>query len=177
MMPTDVDCPQAALQTATDVKCRLFSDGKWRTKSESCEKCQTEWTSGPPSVQSPKTWTPTLVQINEGKIPPKPPTISPRITLETEHKEPGLFEKAKNLGTAIIKYALSGFKNVSDEDYAKRKEICGGCEYYRAENDKCSSCGCVVSLKIAMASESCPVNKWQSTLAIKQDGGCGCNNG
>lgn len=46
----------------------------------------------------------------------------------------------------------------------ERAEICHKCDKYIKHQKRCSVCGCIMSLKIAIASMQCPENKW---LAVK----------
>jgi hypothetical protein len=77
---------------------------------------------------------------------------------------PSLFQKAKNLGGAIKRFASDGFKVASDAEYDKRVEICKGCEFWNAagynNTGQCLKCGCATKYKLKMAAEKCPIDKW-----------------
>ena len=52
------------------------------------------------------------------------------------------------------------------------------CEFYRAcsalNEDRCSKCGCFVTMKASWAAEECPIQKWSQYIATKgKCGGCG----
>lgn len=55
-------------------------------------------------------------------------------------------------------YKNSNFHNATDEERERRAEICGKCEYNTGI--RCKVCKCFIDIKIRMASESCPENKW-----------------
>ncbi len=42
----------------------------------------------------------------------------------------------------------------------ERLKICGGCEYYLKDRDKCEKCGCFMAFKTMVMSASCPIDKW-----------------
>lgn len=67
-----------------------------------------------------------------------------------------LLERAKNFAGAAARYVQSGFKNIPDEEYEKRLQVCKSCEYLKDE--VCTLCGCYVSIKARWATEDCPDN-------------------
>lgn len=76
---------------------------------------------------------------------------------------PTLLQKMSSLAQALYRSAKSGFKVVTPEQFQERKQICGQCNFYRGENGllkiACARCGCA-GIKLAAASENCPINKW-----------------
>jgi rRNA maturation protein Nop10 len=42
---------------------------------------------------------------------------------------------------------------------AERLNICRKCEHY-TKFERCSLCGCVMPLKVALAHATCPIDKW-----------------
>ena len=75
-------------------------------------------------------------------------------------QEPNLAEKGWRLTKSLMRYAMSGFPNVSEELFEKRMLICNGCELLKKEKGTCGVCGCVVEYKGRMETESCPEKKW-----------------
>lgn len=78
---------------------------------------------------------------------------------------PTLFQQARNLTWALLRWGRSGFRTRSEADIEKILEICKGCQFYNAVKQRCSKCGCNCNNnnlvnKIALASESCPEGKW-----------------
>ncbi len=48
----------------------------------------------------------------------------------------------------------------SSKDRFERANHCQHCEHYRKSTRQCNLCGCLVSIKVAWASSTCPANKW-----------------
>ncbi len=42
----------------------------------------------------------------------------------------------------------------------KRLDICKGCEFFDSLSQRCSKCGCYLSVKTYLKAEHCPINKW-----------------
>lgn len=79
---------------------------------------------------------------------------------------PNIFVQAKNFAVAVTEHAASGFKNVNDEEYERRIDICRSCPFAikTKDNVQCSRCGCQMTgnviAKARWASQKCPENKW-----------------
>jgi hypothetical protein len=77
---------------------------------------------------------------------------------------PSYRDMAKNLGGAVVRNmrgALRGEQlKLSKAEKEKRLEICKGCEYYHAPEDRCKLCGCKMAVKAHLKLESCPAGKW-----------------
>jgi hypothetical protein len=52
------------------------------------------------------------------------------------------------------------------ETQEKRKTICGGCTHYNKDRDTCNLCGCVISDKVIVPVEICPIQKWGMDLDL-----------
>lgn len=76
---------------------------------------------------------------------------------------------------AGIKYTANGFQNVENAQYHKRLLVCATCD--RNDNGKCLECGCFLSIKAKMATEKCPLNKWDLPNSTKNavHGDCECS--
>lgn len=72
---------------------------------------------------------------------------------------PTLVQLAWNVSGAIGAFVSDGFRLVDKETYKKRLGICDGCEH-RVGN-RCSQCGCVLSLKATARAFQCPAGKWE----------------
>ena len=57
---------------------------------------------------------------------------------------------------AIYCWGTGGCKTFLNSE--ERMNICKKCEHY--SKGKCVLCGCILSLKTKMDSESCPIHKW-----------------
>lgn len=77
----------------------------------------------------------------------------------------------KRFSIAMLNWARGGFKLVDGETLATRRLACEGdetharCKEWRASNGyfgfgRCGKCGCSTGLKSALATETCPLNRW-----------------
>lgn len=82
--------------------------------------------------------------------------VAPMTPPEPEKPET-IISKVAHGAAGLAKYAL-GIDAASPETKQARWNICKDCEFHKLW--RCQSCGCVVSAKISIASESCPENKW-----------------
>lgn len=96
------------------------------------------------------------------------------------------FELLKGATKAILNWTVSGFQTVSEENYDSRIGACNQCDFLKdagsnlvykiklnRENDRriCGACGCGVSNKAWLTTETCPVenpakpgsNMWDET--------------
>ena len=82
----------------------------------------------------------------------------------TENQQfPTINEMAKNFGSAIFnetKAFFHGIDPISDEEFSKRIHSCKSCEFYVEKTNRCSKCGCFLSLKAKMKTQKCPIGKW-----------------
>lgn len=86
--------------------------------------------------------------------------------LEQKPSYPSLFQMAKNVTKSAANFVKGGMKLVSEEQLQKRLEICRSCEKFDATalngTGRCVLCGCSTALKLKMATEKCPIDKWSS---------------
>ena len=61
-------------------------------------------------------------------------------------------------GVVGIGKSILGIDRPSDAIIKERWDICQGCEFHR--HWQCTACGCLVSAKIRVKSEKCPLGKW-----------------
>ena len=85
--------------------------------------------------------------------------------MSEENKYPSYYEQGKNLGDLVwnvLKSAISDPKALlaSAEVKKQRLETCYTCEFFVAEDRRCSECGCWVDQKASVALDSCPKDKW-----------------
>jgi Family of unknown function (DUF6171) len=50
---------------------------------------------------------------------------------------------------------------VDEKTLAARRATCQGCDHLKGP--KCELCGCYYSVKITLATERCPIGKWERT--------------
>lgn len=87
---------------------------------------------------------------------------------------PGLLRKAASFRDSYSQWKEAGKPRTPPEDMLRRREICNACEFLDKASDSCLRCGCplkeaglLVSLltdapgKLEMATEKCPVGKWE----------------
>ena len=84
-----------------------------------------------------------------------PPTELAEVAVE----EPSLVGKIAHGITGLTKAAL-GIDHPGDEVVKQRWDICKSCEHFRLW--QCRLCGCLVSGKIRLASERCPILRWNA---------------
>lgn len=57
---------------------------------------------------------------------------------------------------------------VSDEIKEQRMNICRACDEYDASQVRCKKCGCFLLIKTTFSVDSCPLQKWSSTIIHPQ---------
>jgi hypothetical protein len=81
---------------------------------------------------------------------------------------PSLFQMAKNVTSAASRFIKTGMKVVTEEQLQQRLEICRSCDKFDSAalngTGRCLLCGCSTALKLKMASEKCPVDKWKAIV-------------
>ena len=82
-----------------------------------------------------------------------------------EKKEyPPKIQMAKNLGGSIKKNISTLMKGdkvaASDGKIKMREKTCLHCDWFDKKRLRCIKCGCIISIKIRLEEESCPLNKW-----------------
>ena len=75
-------------------------------------------------------------------------------------KVPSLTRQAFNYAKAMAKHVAGGRRAASEEETAKRVELCLLCP--ERVFDACGLCGCPIEAKTALATEKCPADKWQA---------------
>lgn len=95
---------------------------------------------------------------------------SPELCIDvTPESELNFTQKLARFSKAMIGFAASGFKTVTQEQYQKRLEICQVCDKWRGNTGiltiACAACGCS-GKKLGISNESCPLNppKWGKEL-------------
>jgi hypothetical protein len=73
-----------------------------------------------------------------------------------------MIELLKTGGYAAAKWALQGFKIVTQEQQNARLDKCEECDSLYVPDARCTECGCYVKVKAWMATEDCPKGKWDA---------------
>jgi len=79
-----------------------------------------------------------------------------------------LWDQMKNVGFAVRKFAASNFIPTPPEALATREATCRACPEWDAQalnnTGRCCKCGCSTWAKLRMATERCPIGKWEAHL-------------
>lgn len=77
---------------------------------------------------------------------------------------PSLPKMVKNATGSVIKNVKSVIHgnnlNVSEDEKEKRLNICRACPYFEKTQERCSQCGCFLSVKTYLKAERCPLSRW-----------------
>jgi hypothetical protein len=77
---------------------------------------------------------------------------------------PSIGQMARNLGKSVANNAISVVKGndlrLTPDEANRRLNICKGCQFFDSLSQRCSRCGCFLSVKTYLKAESCPVGKW-----------------
>ena len=72
------------------------------------------------------------------------------------------------LAEATKKFINSGFQVVAPKVLSEREATCRACEWWDAAalkgTGRCRKCGCSTWAKLRMATERCPIGKWEAHL-------------
>ena len=94
--------------------------------------------------------------------------INPIDNFTRAKETPSLFQMAKNVTKAAANFVKGGMKIVTEEQLRMRLDICRSCDKFDAKafngTGRCSLCGCSTVLKLKMATEKCPIDKWLPTV-------------
>jgi hypothetical protein len=78
---------------------------------------------------------------------------------------PSLPQQAASLGKSLVNWTASGFATTPPEALAARKATCRACPEWGAaalnNTGRCQICKCSTWAKLRMASERCPLGKWE----------------
>jgi len=76
--------------------------------------------------------------------------------------EPGptFVEQVKKVGKATAAWIAAGSPLRTTEELAECNAICQACPEYQPLLNRCGKCGCFLSAKARMATETCPLGKW-----------------
>lgn len=78
---------------------------------------------------------------------------------EDKPKLPGKITMAANFARAVKDHVLDGAEKAAPEVLEERLLVCTLCEH--RSDDRCSVCGCGLSIKASWRSSECPLGKWQ----------------
>jgi hypothetical protein len=94
--------------------------------------------------------------------------VSPAMKSEgrTQGELPGIGKMAVGFATAATKHILSGRPQRTNEQIEKIQKICKGCDKFTIikGKERCTECGCFLSVKRRWATADCPLGKWPDEL-------------
>ena len=80
----------------------------------------------------------------------------------SNRRMPSLLNQAKSAARSVVKNTQTIIKGnspkISDAEQKRRLDICNKCEFL--QNNRCTKCGCFLSIKTYLRAEQCPVGKW-----------------
>lgn len=71
---------------------------------------------------------------------------------------PGILEQIVNIAESTTDHIISGMRNVDNETYKERLDICKNCPFFIASEFRCSKCGCYMKIKAKWETSICPDN-------------------
>jgi hypothetical protein len=87
-------------------------------------------------------------------------------TPEHATKLPPIAKQAASLGRSLLNWTTSKFAATPPDILAAREATCRACPEWDAtalnNTGRCRKCGCSTWAKIRMATERCPLGKWES---------------
>jgi len=86
-------------------------------------------------------------------------------------------ELLAQFGISSVNFAISGFCYTPKEILESRQSICRQCSEWDADalnkTGRCKKCGCSTWAKLRMATERCPIGKWEAVdkeqIIVEQD--------
>ena len=83
--------------------------------------------------------------------------------------KPSLPQQAASLGKSLINWTASRFTTTPPEALTTREATCRACPEWDAAalnaTGRCRKCGCSTWAKLRMATERCPLGKWEPVTA------------
>jgi len=85
---------------------------------------------------------------------------------------PTLPQQAASLGKSLLNWTASGFSPTPPDILAAREATCRACPEWDAAamggTGRCQICKCSTWAKIRMATERCPIGKWESVPSLTE---------
>jgi hypothetical protein len=91
---------------------------------------------------------------------------TPEHAAQVKANPPTLPQQAASLGKSLLNWTASGFAPTPPDILAARESTCRACTEWDAaalnSTGRCRKCGCSTWAKIRMATERCPIGKWEA---------------
>ena len=85
----------------------------------------------------------------------------PRVAGPGLPSSPQMADNLAQTAGSVINNVINGQSPmVNDDEFNRRLSICGECEYYMKEQNRCLKCGCMMNFKAKFNGSKCPVDKW-----------------
>ena len=95
--------------------------------------------------------------------------LSPEALAQIPADQISKMEMVHNFLMSMQKFAVSGCKQSLPEILAAREATCRSCDQWDATalnaTGRCRKCGCSTWAKLRMATERCPLGKWEAVTA------------
>lgn len=109
---------------------------------------------------------PNLTQAQMALMCPTPhPVIFPKL------KKLKAIDMAKSFGDSAAKFIKAGMPKVSPKQFEERLQACKTCDLWDSSGfggtGRCKKCGCSTWAKLRMATERCPIGKWEPVLTTQ----------
>ena len=87
---------------------------------------------------------------------------------------PSLPQQAASLGKSLVNWTSSGFAPTPPDILTAREATCRACPEWDAQalnnTGRCRKCGCSTWAKLRMATERCPIGKWEAVESKPETG-------
>lgn len=91
------------------------------------------------------------------------------IAMRSHQQSQPLANQALNFASSLKDFSKSGFLETTQDELDKRLGICKNCDFFDPNaffgSGRCTKCGCSTWAKLRMATERCPIGKWEAILA------------
>jgi len=97
---------------------------------------------------------------------------TPEHAAQVKATPPSLPQQAASLGKSLLNWTASGFTATPPDILAARESTCRACDEWDAAamggTGRCQICKCSTWAKIRMATERCPIGKWESVPSLTE---------
>jgi hypothetical protein len=91
---------------------------------------------------------------------------TPEHAAQVKAAPPSLPQQAASLGKSLLNWTSSGFTATPPDILAARESTCRACPEWDAQalnsTGRCQICKCSTWAKLRMATERCPIGKWDA---------------
>jgi hypothetical protein len=99
---------------------------------------------------------------------------TPEHAAQVKANPPSLPQQAASLCKSLLNWTTSGFAPTPPNILAAREATCRACPEWDAQalnnTGRCRKCGCSTWAKLRMATERCPIGKWEAVESKPETG-------